>query len=396
MSRSYNISRTEIIEEPIFMRVVELNSLKKKVNNLTRSVDNYTYKTTLEKALGEFNTLINEIYLKMDLETLRKLDDDPEELKKYVSRHVRFLNNNLINIFFIKLALNEGDKIERKDIEYLNGLLLYQLNDIYVIPVLEFRGEVDKPKRIEMYNNFVISLLEEKNTSRPDLRVAITVPAYYPRRRLDKLFSLFSNENKEPTFVVVDFAHQRPTDPSRIGIIPTINNYFLENGIEKYFIYGFNVKPHKKGQYDPIAEELLLIESGFNAVGGAYKPGDVRIIIPPQKWEHLNKLFDKGDYKYYPLSENNKREELHTWLEQYLNFEVDFGQVKSTINRYVRQYNFYQLNSEFSTLSEFIWKGDVDGIKSRVAGKEVTDVVCQSVLGRISRQKSYRRLDEFF
>lgn len=398
MSRSYKISKTEIIEEPVFMRVAELESPRKSVKSLVRSVDSYTYKKTLEKALSEFDTLINEIYLRMDLETLRRLDDDPEELKRYISRHSRFLlYDDLVNIFFIRLTLNEKDEIEKKDIEYLNGLLLYQLNDIYVMPILEFRGEIDKPKRIEIYNNFVKSLLQEKNTSRPDLRVAITVPAYYPRRRLDTLFSLFSDENKEPTLVVVDFANQRPTDPSRIGIIPTVNNYFLENGVEKYFIYGLNVKPHKKGQFDPIAEEILLVESGFNAIGAAYKTGEVRVIIPPQKWEHLNKLFDRGDYKYHPLSEADRREELHSWMEQYLNFGVDFSEVRSTINRYVRQYNFYQLNFELSQLSEMVWKGDMDGIKSKVLGKDVTEIAYQSVLRRISRQKSTnRKLNEFF
>lgn len=355
MSRSYSVKRVEIVEDSVFLKVAKLKVLNKEIKDFTRSVDRYTYKKTLECSLKEFDSLINEIYIRMDLKTLRRVDSDPDEQKKFINRNIHFLDySNLINIFFLKIIIKRGEKLDKKDIEYINSLLLYQLNDIYVIPVLEFEGEIDKPTRILLYNKFVKRLLEEKNITNPNLRIGISVPPYYPRRKLDSLFSLYADENKEPTFVAVDFAYQRPTDPSRIGIIPTINSYFLKNN-EKYFIYGFNVKPYKKGEHTPPSEELMLIESGFNAIGGAYRNTKVKVIIPPRTWDHLNKIFHDADYRYHPLSESSKRQCLESWLRQFLEFDVNLQRVKSTVNRYAKQYNFYSLNKEFSHISKAVW-----------------------------------------
>ncbi|AKG91894.1 hypothetical protein GAH_00771 [Geoglobus ahangari] len=373
MSRSYSIKKVEIVDDPVFLKVAKLEVFDKKIENFTRSVDRYTYKKTLECSLREFDSLINEIHIRMDLETLRKIDNDPDEQKKFIYRNVRFLDyKKLINIFLLKIIIKKNEKIEKKDLEYINSLLLYQLNDIYVVPILEFEGEIDKPTRVQIYNKFVEELLKEKNTVNPNLRIAISIPSYYPRRRLDSLFSLYEIENKEPTFIVVDFAYQRATDPSRIGIIPTINSYFLENNNEKYFIYGFNVKPYKKGEQTPLSEEIMLIESGFNAVGAPYKNKKIKLAFSPRTWDHLNKIFQNTDYKYHPLSEKDKRLLLENWLQQFLEFNVNLKEVKSTVNKYVRQYNFYSLNKEFLQISEKIWKSELEVLEEQILNKEVT------------------------
>jgi len=405
MARSYEIKKVEVVEDPVFLRVVKLSVLDKNIDRFVRSVDRYTYRRTLDQSLSEFDSLINEIYIRIDLDTLRKIDNDPDAQKKFIQNNVHFLDcADLINIFFLKIVIKEKEKLNDQDIEYINSLLLYQLNDIYVVPILEFEGEIDKPTRVLMYNEFVEKLLEAKNTVNPNLKVGISVPSYYPRRKIDILFSLYGEENKEPTFVAVDFAYQRATDPSRMGILPTINSYFLKDGNYNYFIYGFNVKPYKKGERLPLSEEFMLIESGFNAVGTAYRNTDVRVVITPRSWDHLNKIFNEDDYRYHPLSEEDKRQHLEEWLQEFLKFDVNLNSVRSTVNRYVRQYNFYTLNEEFAHISKAIWNSELDELTNRLLGKEVT-ALASDVARRLSKvQKDMKdkkgdssvTLDRFF
>lgn len=396
MSKNYEIGNVSIFQDFAFMRLAELRVFAKKVCDFVRAVDKNVRKPVLEDVTKN-RQLINEIYIRLDLGILKKIDNDPELQKEFIQRNTRFLEEKaLLNIFFIKIILKEGEELDKNDISYLNDLLLYQLNDIYIVPLIEFRGEISKPKRIEIYNKFVKDILEEKNsTVAGELRVGISIPSYYPRRKLEDLFSIYEKENKEPTFIVIDYAYQRPSDASKIGIIPRVNNYFLKEGNEKYFIYGFNVKPYKKGEESPIAEDIFLMEAGFNAVGGAYRHLQVyRRFPPPQGWEHINKIFSAEEYRYYPLVKREYRRELEKKIGKLLNKDIKLEKVSGTANIYVKQYNFHTLNNELFILSDIIRKNEIELLKKKLQGKETTKHA-SNLSSKILQQRKSRTLDDF-
>jgi len=378
MVNSYKISNVDIFAEEVFMRSADLKAGNKQVSGFVRAVNRYVTSKVLRYILGRNQDLINEIYVRLDLATLRRLDNDREEQKKYLRNYLKHVNNpNLMNIFFVKLIIRENEKLEEQDISYLNDILLSFQNDIYVVPILEFEGEIGKPKRVEIYNNFVRNILEKKNQTVPgELRVAMSIPTFYPRRKLNTLFSLFKKENKEPTFVVIDFANQRFTDPTMIGIIPYIHRHFIEENNEKYYIYALNVKPYKKGEATPPAEDIPLVTSGLNAFGSNYRSTWVKI-PEPKSWDNLSKIFwPEEQYRYYPLSEADKRRVLVEWLGAALKKPVKLN-IDPRVNTYIKQYNVYTLNTALQPLSEGVRKGDKNHIEDNI--KKLPSEIFQTV-----------------
>lgn len=390
MVLSYEVKDVNIYAEKVFMRYARLKVGSRSQETFAKSISPEIDRKVLSRIEKGIGTLINEIYLNLDLQKLREIDNDEDKQDRFIRENTKFLERNCINVIFIKLIVREGDNLTQGDIEYINDLLLWETNSIYVVPILEFEGDIDKPRRVEIYDQFVKDILDMKERSVPgSLRVGLSIPSYYPRKKIENLFSLYENENKEPAFICVDFANQRISDRKRIGILPAINRHFLDESNEKYFIYGLNVRPYKRGENIPLAEDLLLVECGFNAFGPVHGKKGVRRFFPARTcWDHYPKLFWKMDYLYYPLSDDEKRKQWLTWRSELYDTDIedDFKKASKGAAITIKRFNHLALNEELKELADGVRSGDSDLINQKLENKRIPDTVARGIMNILNKE----------
>lgn len=373
MVGSYKIGDVQIFQEEVFMRTATIACRGKNQKSIGRSVDKAIDMKVYNNHIPSLGGYINESYINLDLETLRLIDNDDQKRYSYISRNTKFLDKNLLNVFFIKLLVNDTDVITDSDIEYLNLMLTWEMNDIYVMPIIEFIGEKDRRARTEAYADFVTRMLDNKNSIiLGNLNVGVSVPAYFSRKEIPSVMNLYMGENHAPTFVTLDFANQRISDTKRMGVVRATTNYFIEKNEERYFLYGLGVKPFKRGDANPIAEDMHLAETGFNAFGGPHgKKGVKRYVPPPQHWGQLGKVFGSEDFCYHSLIMDHARETFLDWSGEMYSIDTNstFEEVAPKANPIIKRYNFCQLNQELKKISEAIRKNDNDFIEDVLKDK---------------------------
>lgn len=369
----YKIDQVELFQDEVFMRAAAISSKGRCQTSIGRAVDKAIDKKVYNNHIPVLGDYINESYLNIDLQTLRAIDSDDERRARFIADNTKFLDKNLLNVFFVKLSVKDGERIEDSDIEYLTLMLTWQMNDIYVMPIIEFEGEMDRPSRVAAYGDFVRRMLEAKGRLvKGKLNVGASVPAYYSRKQLPALFELYGKEDFAPTFVTLDFANARISDPKRLGIVQATMAYFDNAEEERYFLYGLGVKPYKRGEDRPAAEDMFLAESGFNAFGGPHgKKGIKRFIPKPETWEQLGKAFYRREYRYSDLADKAVREEALEWSSDKYGVSVDtpFEIFAPKAGPILKRFNFVNLNTELKELTEAVRKGDGDLIRDKMKGK---------------------------
>ncbi|MBO4357803.1 MAG: hypothetical protein J5813_06545, partial [Candidatus Methanomethylophilaceae archaeon] len=256
MVNKYSVDDTQIYNEEAFMRVATLSVSDKKQKTIAKSLDHRWLDRKVFDSITSSNNVINEIYLNMDLDQLRALSNDDILFENYIRTNSSFINAGALNVLFINLKVG-AEMPDSDDITYLNHILTWGTNDIYLMPILQFNG-VERREEIDHYADFVTKMIECKNSMVPgNLNLGISIPSFYRYKQLDKLLSLYDVENTEPTFVSIDFSRTGFDDTKRIGIVNTINTHFKENKVEDYFLYGFNVRTYRRGQPSPVSDEML-------------------------------------------------------------------------------------------------------------------------------------------
>jgi hypothetical protein len=194
------------------------------------------------------------------------------------------------------------------------------------------------------------------------------------------LFQLYDEEPTAPGFVSIDFAGTRTTDMRRMGVIPQVIQTFDAEDEEKYFLHGLNVRPYKRGaEGHPIAEDVCMIECGFNSFGDIYRK-PVPVNLPPPDWK-TSRVFWSDDYKYHDLSGSREKSRWHGWIDDVYGpgTSEEYMEPNPRLPSRVKRYNFYSLNEELATLSEGVRKSDGALIKERVLKKEIPDEVLTAV-----------------
>ena len=416
MAGKYRIGKVDENDEYAFLRVVELETEKSKISTLTRAVD--------KKATGRFirdiylpsvNESIFEIYIKLDVNTLREIDNDVEKRDRFIRRHI--LDSiesagNITKMLVITLIItpenmdpSKESYLNDQDIGYINDMLMWVYNDIYVVPILHFEPkritdengnvidtiEVPSDKRMEFYTNFVKRLLEEKNTISEKVMPTVTIPIFYKRRAIEDLFELYKDEAYEPNFVVVDFGNTRLLSQKMIGVLPRVHKHFTSLDEEKYFIYGFNVKPHRKGMQIANAEDIGTYLSGINAIGPSHKLSKAPVVIINPSLATLPKILDDNDYKYHSLDSKGTQGILEEWSIRYYDKEIDYRDPKKVPRGIINKHNIYKVGVEAAKISEIIKKGETEILKEKLTKKEITDVVNGQVAYRILKNKPSKK-----
>lgn len=381
MAGNYKISHVELNNDFSQLRVPTLDTETGSLKIMSRAV---TYRDTQKFVntvyMPHVGETVYEAFLRVDLQTLRHIDSDAARQEAFINKKLPpnvadQLFGNITPIIFMLVDIKAGDTITDGDVEYINHLLMWSANRLYVIPILNFDSIYELEDRRRIYIDFVKRLLEEKNRVASNMRVVATVPAFFQRNRVKDIFPLYENENKMPEAVVVDFGKQRITSTKMIGIVESVHSYFNDEKHENYMLYGFNVKPHKKGADNPIAEDLGCYLKGISSIGGTYKLSlNARIFFPQIiDWKQLPKLVDETSYKYVPLTDEGVRKRLTEWTLE--NIDGQLGEItpSNSWSGRISKYNLDKVGIEAKELSVMVKEGDLTSLHKRLQRKEVAE-----------------------
>ena len=356
MVSKYSISNVSIVEgSPEFSspRNVTLEANGHKLDHLSKCTERTTDVQTLKNTAD--GKVLNECYIDLSLNKLRELDSDRSAQDQYILNRSKFLNNNLINVLMVKLRVEGNQTLVDADYEYLNSLLSWSRNDIYVMPLLEFEDK-KRTDRVEMYDSFLKRMLEEKKSwISDDVNIGMSIPQIYPRRNIADLFKLYSDE--APTFIAVDFNNSRMDKPS--DITGTLLKHFNTLKEEKFFMYGVNVKPYKRGAENTSAWDIYMVHGAFNAIGPTHsKP---RAMVLPGDWSNIGRIFDSETVEYKVIDDAH-RDMFIDWMSTSYGIELDrdFKRNGKSLYPYLKRYNFQSTNGVLGEFSKAIRDNDDD------------------------------------
>lgn len=385
MVNNYKISNVSTISNHnnSVPRNVTLSVGSRSLDHISKCTERTTDFRTIEHTSD--SKVLNECYIDLTLSKLRELDSNRNAQDQYILSRSKFLNKNLINVLMIKLRLEGNEVLNDLDYEYLNSLLSWSRNDIYVMPLLEFEDK-KRTDMVSSYDEFVKKMLEEKNSwIDNNIKIGISIPHMYPRRNIGGLFEIFSDA--DPTFVAVDFNNSRMDRPS--DVTGTILKHFDQKNEENTFLYGVNVKPYKRGAENTSAWDIYMVHGAFNAIGPTHsKP---RSIVLPADWNKMGRMFDSDSVEYRVI-DDSLRDSFIEWMKDGydIDLDTDFKKNDMSLYPYLKRYNFQMSNGVLMDFSDAIRNNDSDKIEEMIS---VMPEEMKSINIREGSKKRKRRSD---
>lgn len=361
MVQKYDISNVMTIEGNVssMPRNVTLKvGSSRSLDHISKCTERTTDIRTIERT-GD-KKVLNECYIDLSLTKLRELDGNRAAQDQYIYSRSKFLDKGMINVLMIKLRLEGNDVLNDQDYEYLQALLSWKSNDIFVMPILEFEDK-KRNDMVSTYDNFVRTMLVGKENWVDDINIGMSIPQMYPRRNIGNLFNIYSDE--KPTFIAVDFNNSRMDRPS--DVTGTILKHFKEEKEENVFLYGVNVKPYKRGAENTSAWDIYMAHGSYNAIGPTHsKP---RAMVLPGDWSNMGRIFDQDSVEYRTIDPEH-RDTFIGWMKDSYNLDinVDFKKNEKSLYPYLKRYNFQFTNDLLSDFSKAICEQDTDYVKHMV------------------------------
>ena len=359
MVRKYEILDPQIPSDETsdsILKNVTLRVGSKQLDHISKCIERTTDLKTLSNVPD--GNVLNECYVDLTLDKLRELDSDTYAQDQYILSRSKFLDKGLINVVVIKLMLNEGETLETGDYEYLNNLLAWRRNDIYLMPLLEYGKSVPRQQRIDGYLSFVDQMIQDRTSWIGDnTPIGMSIPDYIPRPIVEVLFNKYGDCGA--TFVGLDFNNNRMDKPSdKTGIVV---RHFRQCKEEKTFLYGINVKPYKKGA-DIAAWDIYMSHGSFNAIGPTHTKAHP--VSVADSWESMGRIFDKDEVAYPRMNEMH-RDLFISWMKDRYDIDLDKDYTKNSrsLYSYLKRYNFEGANKVLGNLSDAIASDDSDYIK---------------------------------
>lgn len=257
-----------------------------------------------------------EYYFTLTLKKLREIDKDREKLQEFLVSRLPRIGGKTTNVIVVRLLVDAGDTIQKNDLEYLWDLLNISGNDIAVPPILSWprMSPFDKEK----YKKFVKDFVSLSSSYQPD-KLACAIPWGLSRGDIDDVISWY--KQVQPQVYLMDFGGKRPFSLSQEMIMSTLLRKATELHGNNYYLYGFDIKPHKLGADELPAENVLLLASGFNAVGPRRTPPR----LSPQMLERIRsagirpvtesvRVFSSDDYGYHKLADPILLKQFGDWI----------------------------------------------------------------------------------
>ena len=385
MAGKYRIKNITVSEDYARLRVPEIEIEGSSINSLSRAISKKLPQKFLNKIyFSEIKKTYYEVFARLDLNTLRGIDSNQESKQNFIDSRFpvniaaeNLVNGNLIPIIFLVLDIKVGDKILDTDVQYINDILTWPSNKVYVSPLLIFEDMISYEEREKFYKDLITRLLEDKNTLSAKVRAGVAIPGFYRRTKISEVLTMFEKENESPSFVVLDFERNRITSSKMIGALNGIDRFFsnTEGTEPKYAIYAFNPKPYKRGITPAPAEDMGCFISGISAIGDSYRlNNDSKIYVPPPaSLSELPKVFDNNTYTYGKL-EGVMQKNFGDFYKRVTDIAISATPPFSKYSPYTYRFNVYNLSSEANQISTMLRKGEKNELKKRIESKSITKI----------------------
>ena len=365
MVNNYRVHDTQIFDDEVFMRSSTLTCGLKKQDVIGKAVEKRLLDSKIVNNQPPVTKNgINEIFSDMTLQELRSIDDDDHALSNFIHAKSSFLKESYLNVIFINLEVTAVDEILQRDYDALNNILTWGNNDLYVMPTISYEGVNDRSVQKDSYKDFVKKMLLTKNSiTTGSLNVGMSIPSYFRHKDVEDLFGLYRCENKEPSFISVDFCRSGVDDTKRMGIANKIRSHYNDSQNENYFLYGLNVRTYKHSGDSSVSDEMMIAKRGFNAFGSPHYQASKRKIPPTTELRQLGRVFNRQDYHYHSISVPHILDDFVQWTELY-GYDLDFkrpleneaGKIRPTM----KKYSAVKENEELCEVSTAIRKSDYD------------------------------------
>jgi|GEM_PF-3547622 len=386
MAGRYEIRRIIMSEDYAHLKIPEFEVEGTRVQSLSRAVSKRLPHEFIRNIyLRRIQKTFYEIFARIDLQHLREIDNNVEAQKKFIDSRFppniaaeNLVDGKLIPVIFLAIDFKVGDRILDSDIQYINNILTWGPNKIYLTPILIFEDSISYERRIEVYHDFITRLLVDKDTISSRIRAGVIIPGFYRATSVAKILELFNGQNESPAFVALDFERNRITSSRMIGKLSGIERFFKDSeGSEaKFFIYGFNPKPYKRGMEYAPAEDMGCFISGISAIGDNYRLNlNSKIFIPPiENIQQLPKLFYVDSY-IYGRFENNIRERFKRFYENATGSQFEEHPPLAKYSKYVYRFNIFETSKEANLISTMLIRGETKELRQRIESKSITNTL---------------------
>lgn len=347
----------------------------KGIEDICKCTERVTDLSTLKRIGDDYRKkILNECYIDLTLDKLRELDDDGDAQNAYICRRSKFMDRGMVNVLMIKIRLPQDDWFNKQDYDYVNNLLSWDSNDIYVMPLLEFddsaNGKMGHPEATAKYEKFVCQMLEKlPSWFSNDLTIGMSVPQYYSRRRLEKVLFGEIYKDYDPRFVAMDFKNSRLNKPG--STLKTVLHHFMcENDRADrgpFFIYGVNVKPFRKGTDRSEAWDIFTTTSGFSAVGTTHTKPHPVFAPADEGWAGAGKVYSADEISYLKMKDEKDHLPLKEWIDDNYGIDIRDGSpgIAGRAYPYLRRFNFEKTNGTLEQLTAAAREGnlkEIDGM----------------------------------
>lgn len=239
---------------------------------------------------------LNEIYKKVNKESLQKLQRNNSFQSRFVSKIVNPMNavaGNEITWLFLEYGTKQTPSDQ--EIEYLFDLLYGPMNDALIPPIL--RG-VSPEDYLDFLEKFFVVL--ESYNKKP----LIGLIPYGTHRDLDPVLSFYIS--KGVTMYAIDLNGRHPLlfHPHIVRVHRRLHQMKKEYG-QDYYLHGLNVSLGRALRSKEVvpAKDVFSFIYGLDSFGSPHVPPR----LPPDVYERLAKppkyqrfrLFNRADYGYY-------------------------------------------------------------------------------------------------
>ena len=365
----------------------------KRIEGLCKCTERITDLSTLKRIDGYSGRILNECYIDLTLDKLRELDDDSEAQNTYICRRSKFMDRGMVNVLMIKIRMPQDASLTDQDYDYVNNLLAWDSNDIYVMPLLEFDdsgdGKMGHPEATLKYEEFVRRMLEElPSWFSSDLTIGMSVPQYYSRRRLEKVLFGEIYKDHDPRFAAIDFRNSRLSKPG--STLKTVLRHYMNemNAADRrpFFIYGVNVKPYRKGTSKSEAWDIYTAASGFSAVGTTHMKPHPVFAPADEGWAGAGKVYCADEISYLRMENENDHLPLKEWIDDNYGIDIRDGSpgIAGRAYPYLRRFNFEKANGTLERLTVASKEGDIreiDGVLDKRPEELVRPLVDEGYRG---------------
>jgi hypothetical protein len=307
------------------------------------------------------NVPLNEIYLRIDEETINRINNENSKREYFISKILQpKIKKGKINISISEVIINKAsEEIIKNIVEFLFDLI-FSRSDIHIITPPKIVTKSEQQNFAAFINGLdYLHTLLTSYYRESEIKIGYFIPSYTTRTQFSYLISRYANYFGSDGLYMIDVDGGRFSSLGYSITSQIMRIMSVDYGEENYGLYLYNHKERKKSGNEVPSEDFLAILNGVNFIGPLHKnnPLPVNVVEEMKRREQETKVFNTEDLLYYPLKRAPNNRYVESWLDE------------NSLPRNYRSLNLFNDSHSISILLNLI---DTDAV--------------YSVLSRLTRQ----------